>query len=95
MNKPPNPRRIVSGPEVIELRLLVEIFAGVPEQITVRQRGGELVAEGVVIVALGHRAGGIGELNHIAVGVVLVVALGAACDAPRQGQTPDVILCYG
>ena len=28
-------------------------------------------------------------------GVVLVVALGAARDAPCQGQAPDVLLCRG
>ena len=68
---------------------------GLPEHITIRQGGRELVAEGVVIVALGHHAGGVGELNHVAVSVVLVVALGAACDAPRQGQTPNVLLYRG
>ena len=68
---------------------------GLPKQITVRQGGGELIAEGVVVIALGHRAGGVGELNHVAVGIVLVVALGAARDAPRQGQTPDVLLYRG
>ena len=68
---------------------------GLPEHITIRQGGRELVAEGVVIIALDHRSGGVGELNHIAVGVVLVVALGGSVDAPRQGQTPDVLLHRG
>ena len=95
LGKAPDGGGLLSGPEVIEVRLLVEVFAGIPEHIAVRQGGGELVAEGVVIVALGHHAGGVGELNHVAVGVVLVVALGAARDAPRQGQTPDVLLYRG
>ena len=95
LGKPPDDGGILSGPEVIEVRLLVEVFAGIPEHIAVRQGGGELVAEGVVVIALGHRAGGIGELNHVAMGVVLVVALGAARDAPRQGQAADVLLYRG
>ena len=89
--KAPNYGIIVSGPEVVGPGLRVIGFPAVAEGVGIAGVGGLLVAEGVVLIDPGHRAGGICKLHHIPVAVVQVVPGDPALLGADQLKAPDIL----
>ena len=68
-----NQRVIVPGTEVIETGFGVKILAAIAEGIDVLLIRATLVAKGIVIIVSGQFAVGIGQLHHVAMGVVEII----------------------
>ena len=76
--KPAYARVVVPGAQVDRAGFRVEILPAVAQGVRVVCTGALLVAECVVLVFLRHRACRIGQLHHVAVRIVQVVALRVA-----------------
>jgi hypothetical protein len=72
--KPPRRFSIPPGPHLVHAQRGIERLAA--EAIVVRREAGagDQVAKGIVLVSIGHRRGGVGQVAYAAVGVVAVEA---------------------
>lgn len=90
MTGPPCGGTVGSGPQVVVLRLGIELLSTVAEEVGVGVIGVALYAKGVVGIVLDHRARAVGELHHVPMGIVVVVDRLAVLHRGNQVQAPDV-----
>lgn len=76
---------VVPCAEVVEAEVLVVLFAAIQVVIRCRACGVEQVAEGIVVVGVGDRAGCVGQLPDAAAAIVPV-------EARRPRSADDLLL---
>jgi len=82
--KPPDPRRVIPGIQVIQPGLRVPPVPRVAVRVYHAAGGGDMIPERVVVIRSHYGAGGVGQGHHIAVAVVVVVVGHAAAHHGQQ-----------